>query len=335
MDRFGFSVTRTWCHYLLVAVIYVFGCGTMKNHVATEQLLVSDAIERAVDQFDFSPLANSTVYLDTQYMAKVTTQGFLNSDYISSALRERLMMANCYIKDSAEDAEFVVEVRVGVLGTDAHEINYGIPASQPLTTTASLLTGGGVIPSLPEVSLAKKDERRGAAKLHLFAYNRETMQAVWQPEVAYGRSTARSLWVFGAGPFEKGTIYDKTQFAGAPLEALELQPLGVKNLSTLAKLRPNRGTDERPDHAPAAEPGLLARLLPHADKRPPVRDQENHLEKPKREKVTIDRVDELRAPSVATDEVVSDRNQVDHENDESSKVEKVTVEFSDDENSQP
>ena len=176
----------------------------------------------------------------------------------------------------------------------------------------------------------------GAAKLYLFAYNRESKQTVWQPSVAHGRSTARSMWVFGAGPFEKGTIYDKTQFAGAPLDALELQPLGVKNLTTLANLRRNRGTDERPDHAASREPGLLTRLLLPADKsQSPVRDRENHLENAKLEKVTLDRVDELRAPSVATDEVVSDRNQFDDGNEESSKVVQATVEFSDDENSQP
>jgi hypothetical protein len=265
-------------------------------------------------------------------MAKVTAQGFLNSDYIRSALRERLMSANCRIKERVEDAEYVVEVRVGALGTDAHEINYGIPASQPISMTASLIAGSGAIPPLPEVSLAKKDERRGAAKLHVFAYNRETMQTVWQPDVAHGRSTARSMWVFGAGPFEKGTIYDKTQFAGAPLEALELQPLGVGNLPALTKLRPNRGSDEGPDHAASAEPRMLTQLLPPADEsRPPVGERENHLDETKLEKVT----QELRSPSVATGEVADDDSQVDNVKEASSRVEKATVEFRDDETSQP
>ncbi len=118
MKHLDLWAPRNGCCFVLVAVTCVVGCGTMKNHVATEQLLVSDAIERAVDQFDYSPLANATVYLDTQYISKVTSQGFLNNDYIRSALRERLMAANCKVKKSAEEADYVVEVRVGALGTD-------------------------------------------------------------------------------------------------------------------------------------------------------------------------------------------------------------------------
>ena len=199
----------------------------MKSQVATEQLLISDAIERAADQFDFDSISGETVYLDTQYMAKVTAQGFLNSDYIRSALRQRLMRANCRLADTASAADYIVEVRVGALGTDSHEVNYGIPASQPITSTAAIFAGGAAIPSLPEVSLAKKNERRGAAKLHVFAYNRETMEPVWQPDVSHGKSSARSTWVFGAGPFEKGTIYEQTRFAGATLDELEVNQLSV------------------------------------------------------------------------------------------------------------
>lgn len=213
-------------------VVLVMGCGTMKSQVATEQLLISDAIERSADQFDFSSLSGTTVYLDTQYMSKVTAQGFLNSDYIRSALRQRLMRANCRLAEAVADAEYVVEVRVGALGTDSHEVNYGIPANQPITSTAAIFTGSAGIPALPEVSLAKKNERRGAAKLHLFAYNRETMEPVWQPDVSHGKSSARSTWVLGAGPFEKGTIYDRTRFAGATLDELEVNHLAIHNLKT-------------------------------------------------------------------------------------------------------
>jgi hypothetical protein len=247
---------------LLLAVClagFVAGCGTMKSHIATEQLLISDAIERAVEQLDFSSLAGSTVYLDTQYMTKVTTQGFLNNDYIQSALRERLMASKCRLSENAADATYVVEVRVGALGTDAHEINYGIPASQPITSTAAILSGSVAVPALPEVSFAKKDERRGAATIHVFAYRRETMETVWQPEVAHGRSSAQSTWVLGAGPFEKGTIYKHTRFAGSPLEDIE-----VDRLPAIATLREGirEGTDVFRNGLLPIGPGLLANLIP-------------------------------------------------------------------------
>ena len=212
---------------LVVLVACLLGCGTMKSRVATEQLLVSDAIESAIDNFDFKSLAGKSVYLDTRYCQKVTAMGFLNSDYMRSAFRERLMLAECHLKDSFEDADYVIEVRVGALGTDAHEINYGIPGSSAVNTTASLLSGVAAVPSLPEVSLARKDERRSAAMIRLFAYHRESMEPVWLPGNSQGQSVAKATWVLGVGPFEQGSIFDKTHFAGAPINVPEIDTLPV------------------------------------------------------------------------------------------------------------
>ena len=200
----------------------------MKSTTATEQLLVSDAIERSVDSFDFSPLAGQTVFLDTQYMSRVTSQVFLNSDYIRSCLREHLMLAGCRLKENRDEADVIIEVRVGALGTDGHEVNYGVPANQPLNSAVAAVSGTPMLPVLPEVSLAKKDERRAAAKIHLFAYHRESLKAMWAPGSTQGESIAKSTWVLGAGPFEQGSIYDQTQFAGAPIVVPDIQPLVVE-----------------------------------------------------------------------------------------------------------
>ena len=46
------------------------GCGTTKwsdsPRTATEQLLISDAVDRAISEIDFSALADKDVYLDTR-----------------------------------------------------------------------------------------------------------------------------------------------------------------------------------------------------------------------------------------------------------------------------
>ena len=50
----------------------VSGCGTTKwsdsPRTATEQLLISDAVDRAISEIDFSALAERSVYLDTRYI---------------------------------------------------------------------------------------------------------------------------------------------------------------------------------------------------------------------------------------------------------------------------
>jgi len=51
---------------VLAFSVVLAGCGTTKSRSATEQLLISDAVDRAIAIIDFSPLADKTVFLDTK-----------------------------------------------------------------------------------------------------------------------------------------------------------------------------------------------------------------------------------------------------------------------------
>ena len=106
---------------LLLLATLATGCGTTTNRIATEQLLISDAVDRAVEDIDFSYLSGDLVYLDTTYLKSVRGNGYANTDYIVSSLREQMAAAGCRIEDSKEKAKIIVEARVGALGTDGHE----------------------------------------------------------------------------------------------------------------------------------------------------------------------------------------------------------------------
>lgn len=70
----------------LLCLLFASGCGAAIQRNGTDQLLLSDSVDRAIDQLDLSPLAGRKVYLDTTYMQ--TFKGanvFINSDYIISA----------------------------------------------------------------------------------------------------------------------------------------------------------------------------------------------------------------------------------------------------------
>ena len=171
---------------------------------ATEQLLLSDAVDRAVSRLDFNLIAGSTVYVDTS-----PVKATIDSPYLISTVRQHLMASNCVIKDKPEEAEFVVELRAGTIGTDRHELLFGIPA----TTLPSTTPGGGA-QIIPELPLAKRTDQRAVAKVALFVYDRQTGKPVWQSGTVPIESKARDLWVFGAGPFQRGNIYKGTKFAG-------------------------------------------------------------------------------------------------------------------------
>ncbi len=200
----------------LVMCLLLSGCGTIKGRTATDQLLVSDAVDQSIQQIDFSRLAGARVFLDTTYLRPVNGIGFVNSEYILSSLRERMVRSHCKLQDQMRDADFVVEVRVGALGTDSHEVNYGIPGSQAVNQTASLISSTPM-PAIPEISLARKDERRAAAKIAIFAYHRESREPVWETGAVQATSLAKSTWIFGVGPFQKGHIYESAEMAASPI----------------------------------------------------------------------------------------------------------------------
>ena len=114
------------------------------------------------------------------------------------------------MKAARDEATYVVEARAGAVGTNRQDVLIGVPQTS-LPTGA--LTGGG--PSvIPEIPLAKKTHQKGVAKIAVFAYNQVTGQALWQSGAVPVTADARDTWVFGTGPFQRGSIYTGTSFTG-------------------------------------------------------------------------------------------------------------------------
>lgn len=205
---------------LVLWVALCSGCGNTVRRTATEQLLASDAVDRSVAQIDFRSLAGKKVFFDTSHIKdpKDVNIGYVNSDYIISALRQQMVAAGCRVQEKKEESDYIVEARVGTLGTDGHEVIYGIPANNMLGTVSSFVPTAPQIPTIPEISLAKKDNQSAAAKIGVFAYNRLTSEPVWQSGISRANSHSSNTYVFGVGPFQNGEIYDKPRFAGNDLE---------------------------------------------------------------------------------------------------------------------
>ena len=207
MMRSFFSNNRFLALGTLCAL--VLGCGTTKwsdsPRTATEQLLISDAVDRAISEIDFSALANQDVYLDTRYIVTA-----LDQNYVTSTLRQHMLASGCVIKDKADSADYVVEVRSGALGTNRQDLLFGIPATN---LPAPGLVPGGSAP-IPEIALAKRTNQHAVCKISVFAYDRMTGRPVWQSGNRKVASRAKDTWFLGAGPFQRGNIYDGTAFAG-------------------------------------------------------------------------------------------------------------------------
>ncbi|HWB09231.1 MAG TPA: DUF6655 family protein [Pirellulales bacterium] len=217
--------------FALSALAAVAGCGTTRwsdtARTATEQLILSTAVDRAIDNIDFRPLSGRYVYLDTQYLDCV------DKGYVVSTLRQHMLSEGCVLTADAASADLVVEARSGAVGTDHHDVLVGVPAIS--------IPGAGVtgMPSaIPEIPFAKTTAQQGVAKIACFAYNRETGQAVWQSGVFPVVSTAKDSWFLGTGPFQRGTIYDGTHFAGSRflfMRKAKTSPLRTPNVPLTAQ----------------------------------------------------------------------------------------------------
>jgi hypothetical protein len=186
------------------------GCGINKSRLATEQLVVSDAVDRAVASIDFSALSGKKVYFDAQYLDGLNLGANGNIKYVISSLRQQMMAYDCRLQEKVDTADYVVEGRVGVLANDGHEVTYGIPGSTALASASVLLSSPVPIPALPELSLGRRTHQAGTAKIGLFAYDRATREPVWQAGVKKAASEARDAWILGLGPYQSKPATGRT-----------------------------------------------------------------------------------------------------------------------------
>ena len=187
------------------------GCGTVKTsgtaRTATEQLLLTNAWDSAVQKVDFRPLSGVPVYLDTTNISAV------DQGWVVSSLRQALLTHGVLLRAKAEQAQWVVEARVGAYGTDDYNWLVGIQQTTIPTTITGMPAG-----TIPEIPLIKKQDQRGVAKLALFAYDRSSGQLVWNSGTLVAIATAKDVHVLGIGPIQSGTIRGGgTDFVGIRL----------------------------------------------------------------------------------------------------------------------
>jgi hypothetical protein len=185
---------------LLLATSLLSGCGITRStdtaRAATEQLLVSSAIDQTVSRMDFRLLNGQKVFFDPQYL-----DGTVDKGYLISSIRQHLLACGALLQEDRTRSMVVVEARAGGVGTDRSSLLIGVPQiTMPVVIP-------GAPSSIPELPLAKRTDQSGVAKVAVFAYNRLTGERLWQSGALEGSATSKDLWVCGAGPFQTGTVH--------------------------------------------------------------------------------------------------------------------------------
>jgi hypothetical protein len=228
------AVRRLTTHAIsgVVLALVISGCGTTRwtdsPRAATEELLLTDAVDRSVEQIDFSPLCGRRVFLDTQYIATRNETG-----YLISSLRQHLAASGCRLSGSAGDAELVVEARVGSQSTNRHDALLGIPA----TAVPPVFTGVPV--AIPELAISKKTIQTGISKLAVFAYWTTDGAIAWQSGVARHDSLIQNRWLLGLGPYTEGASTVRGREPGVAPEVPLLSDIARINEDHLSEPPPS------------------------------------------------------------------------------------------------
>jgi hypothetical protein len=171
------------------------GCATQKEsftaRTGVEQMLVSSAVDKSLDNFNFAPLRGKEVYLETKYLDCV------DKNYVLLALRHRLVVAGALLPEKADKADVIVEVASGGVGTDAQELFVGIPEI-PLPPPSPI--------AIPRLSFLTRQKMNGTAKLLVVAYDAKTKRPIMPTGMSLARSDQKNWNVLGMGPMQTGSL---------------------------------------------------------------------------------------------------------------------------------
>lgn len=174
------------------------GCATMKHsdtaRTGVEQLLISSAADRALDKVDFRPIANAKVFLEPKYLDCV------DKNYILLSMRQRLMRYGCTIVDKAEDAQVVVEVASGGVGTDRNEVYFGT-SEIPLPPPSPV--------AIPKLAILERQRAIGTAKLTVLAYDVESKSPVINAGYTLARADHKTWNILGFGGVNSGSVHEE------------------------------------------------------------------------------------------------------------------------------
>lgn len=174
--------------YALLAVVMA-GCTTARqtqpDQTATEQLLISRAVDRATADLQLDLPAGTPVVIQAPAL-----EG-REYAYAVGTIKETLVKQDLRVVSKQSAAEAVVEFRSGALSIDETKTLFGTPSFQvPLPFTAS--------PSIPEIALFKKDEQRGIAKFAITAYDADdgSYLASTSPTFGFSHRTRWTVLIF-------------------------------------------------------------------------------------------------------------------------------------------
>lgn len=188
----SYAKRRVAAVFSAAAASAISACSTVRQtdppQTATEQLLVSVAVERAASQLKPAVPLDKKMFLDTQYF---DSDGVLRAKYATGEVRDRLLKLGAHLVDDKKDAEVIVEMRSGAQSIDENSLLIGIPSFPiPIPFSGPL--------TIPEVPFFKIHHLVGVATISVTARKQGdgALVAADGPELGEARRTRVVLLLF-------------------------------------------------------------------------------------------------------------------------------------------
>jgi hypothetical protein len=178
---------------IIAALLALAACTTTVDtnppRSAMEELLITTAADRAVDELAAQIPKKSKVFVDSGNFDAVNAA---DAKYAIASIHARLLKQGAHLVGDKKDAQTVVEVRSGALSTDQKSFLIGIPQfNVPIPLAGSPLT-------FPEIALYKSADQKGVAKFGIIDYDAKTgtLIASQEPQYGFAHNIMKTLLIF-------------------------------------------------------------------------------------------------------------------------------------------
>jgi hypothetical protein len=193
-------------------LLLIVGCTSARTtntaRTAREQMLLSNAVDQALSKIDFQAFSGTKVFIDDKYLDCV------DKGYVVGSLRHRAMVNGAKLVGKPEEADIVMELRAGAVGTDTADSFIGTPE----IVLPGMLT-------LPEVRLVSRNNQSAMAKLGLVAYDAKTHELLGEGGVSSSLSRDNNWYVLGVGPYQDGELKTEIHDTTGRQPGQRVQPL--------------------------------------------------------------------------------------------------------------
>ena len=170
----------------LTAALLLVGCTTNRvtesYQTATQQLLVSSAVDRAIDSLKPPIPRGSKVFVDASYFdGDPSGNNIVLPHYAIGALRDLILREGGDLTDDRKAADLIVELRNGGQSINHKTLLVGVP-----TIPVPIPLAGTV--DTPEIAFFKRDNQRGISKLALTVYGAKSGALAGSTGPTYGDS---------------------------------------------------------------------------------------------------------------------------------------------------